>query len=71
MAAAQAVPTITDDGERREAVIDVLNQMAVECPWVPLYDTPMYMVYADRVGNVQGSSAATCVYYFGDMTIEA
>lgn len=71
IAAAQEAPAITDDEERKAAVIDVLNQMAVECPWVPLYDTPMYMVYADRVGNVLDSSAATCVYYFGDMTIEA
>lgn len=67
---AQTAPYITDDAERYAAVTEALKQMTVECPWVPLYDTPMYMIHSARVGNVIASSAGTYAFYFGDMTIE-
>lgn len=66
----RAVPTVEDEEEHMAAVTEVLNQLAVECPWVPLYDSPMYMVHSSRVGNVNECGCATYVYYFGDMTIE-
>lgn len=67
---AETVPLIEDKEEHEAAVIDTLNQLAVECPWVPLYDNPMYAVHSNRVGNVNECGAATYVYYFGDMTVE-
>ncbi|MCC8101034.1 MAG: ABC transporter substrate-binding protein [Clostridiales bacterium] len=67
---AQTAPYIEDEEEHAAAVIEMLEQLTVECPWVPLYDTPMYMVYSSRVGNVNDCSSATYVFYFGDMTIE-
>ncbi len=66
---AQTAPQIQDDAERKEAMTKLLEQLNVECPWVPLYDSPMYMVYNSRVGNVLDCSCATYAFYFGDMTI--
>lgn len=65
----RTAPTIQDDAERRAAVIEVLERLTVECPWVPLYDTPMYCVYRNTVSGVNDCSAATYVYYFADMTV--
>ena len=66
----QTAPYIQDDAERQAAVIELLNALNEACPWVPLYDSPMYCVYSNRVGNVLDCSCATYAYYFGDMTIE-
>lgn len=49
---AKTVPTIADDAERHEAMKALLEQLNVECPWVPLYDSPFYMVYNNRVDNM-------------------
>ena len=66
---AQTAPKIVDDAERKEAMTKLLQDLNVACPWVPLYDSPMYMVYNSRVGNVLDCSCATYAFYFGDMTI--
>lgn len=66
----QTAPYIQDDAEREAAMIDLLNALNEACPWVPLYDSPYYCVYNNRVGNVLDCCCATYAYYFGDMTIE-
>lgn len=66
----QTAPYIQDDAEREAAMIDLLNSLNEACPWVPLYDSPYYCVYSNRVGNVLDCCCATYAYYFGDMTIE-
>lgn len=67
---AKTAPYVEDEDEHVTAVIEMLEALTVECPWVPLYDTPMYMLHSARVGNINDCGSATYVYYFGDMTVE-
>ncbi len=65
----KTAPYIPDDNERYDAMIELINQLLVECQWTPLYDTPMYMAYNSRVTNINDCGAGTCVFYFADMKL--
>lgn len=60
-----AIPSVV---ERHDLVVELLNDMQVECPIVPLYDTVNYDVYTAGIEGYLPSSAGTYVYYLGKLT---
>ena len=60
-----AIPSVV---ERHDLVVELLNDMQVECPIVPLYDTVNYDVYTKGIEGYLPSSAGTYVYYLGKLT---
>ena len=60
-----AIPSVV---ERHDLVVEILNDMQVECPIVPLYDTVNYDVYTKGIEGYLPSSAGTYVYYLGKLT---
>ena len=62
-----AIPSIAD---RRELVIEIMEDMVEEAPIVPLYDKNNFDVYTKGLGGVLPSSSATYAYYLGDFTNE-
>lgn len=60
-----AIPSVV---ERHDLVVELLNDMQVECPIVPLYDTISYDVYTKGIEGYLPSSAGTYVYYLGKLT---
>lgn len=64
----KTVPYIQDDAERYEKMVDLISVLYTECPWVPLFDGPMYYGYNADVQGLIDCSAATCVFYVGDLS---
>lgn len=62
-----AIPSTVD---RRDACIEIMGDMAEECPIVPLYDKNYFDVYTKGIGGTLPSSTGTYVYYIGDFTNE-
>lgn len=60
-----AIPSVV---ARHDLVVEILNDMQVECPIVPLYDTVNYDVYTKGIEGYLPSSADTYVYYLGKLT---
>ncbi len=60
-----SIPSVVD---RHDLVVEILNDMQVECPIVPLYDTVSYDVYTAGIEGYLPSSAGTYVYYLGKLT---
>ena len=64
----RSAPLVQDDDERFAEVVKTLNMLAEECVWVPLFDAPTYYAYNSSVQGLLDVSAATCVFYVGDMS---